>query len=118
MPPRGWSGAGVGVGMLRGAGDFPYLNILVSWFLVFLVSWFAASWFLASWFLGSLVSNFLGFKASWFLGFKISKFQRFNDPMLPNSHLMFLVNIDLISKILKILLNGSSGLFVPHLFHK
>ena len=36
-PPRRSSGAGVGVGMLRGKG---FLDILVSWFLDFKVSWF------------------------------------------------------------------------------
>ena len=36
-PPRGWTGAGVGVGMLRGRG---VLGFLVSWFQSVLVSWF------------------------------------------------------------------------------
>ena len=35
-PPREWSGAGVGLGMLRGKG-FLGLGFLVSWFLGFLV---------------------------------------------------------------------------------
>ena len=56
-PPGGWSGAGVGVGMLRGRG-FPYLKILVSWFFGF-------------WFLDVL---FLGFSDSWFL---VSRFRGF-----------------------------------------
>ena len=63
--------AGVGVGMLRGAGGFPYLKIkkgvLVYWLVVLLLSWFLGSWF-------------LGVKDSWFLGFLylfVSWLQRF-----------------------------------------
>ena len=67
-PPRGWSGAGVGVGMLR-----------VSWFIGFF----------GCWFLGFLVSWFFGFLVAWFLGFEVSWFQSFNDPRLPTFHLMF-----------------------------
>ena len=51
----GWSGAGVGVGMLRGRGG----GFLVSWFLVFMASWFLA--FLLSKFLGFLFSTFQRF---------------------------------------------------------
>ena len=55
-PPRGWLGAGVGVGMLRGRGG--------SWFLGFKVSRFQ----------GFLVQQFRGFKVSWFRSFLVSKF--------------------------------------------
>ena len=62
-----WLGAGVGVGMLRGAGDsLTRKGLLVSWCLV--------SWFLLPWFLGFLV---FGFKDYWFLGFLVSKFLAF-----------------------------------------
>ena len=54
------------------------------------------------WFLGFTDTWFLGFKLSWFLGFGISK---------TNVHVMFLIDIDLIFKIFKMLLNGSSGFF-------
>ena len=94
-PP--WSGAGVGVGMLRGAGiplleNKEVIGLLVSWcsvswFLVprsldLLVSCLFVSSCLAHWFLvvfvylligflafGLLVSLFLGLLVSWFLGF-------------------------------------------------
>ena len=55
---------------------------------------------------------------SWFLVFNVSKFQGFKKTlmcledigsMLPNLYFMFLVDIDLQSKIFKILLNGSAG---------
>ena len=64
-------------------------------------------------------------KVSWFLGFKVSWFQRFKNPTMfvigfGPSYQMFiscvLINIDLISKISKILLNGSSGFFGARLF--
>ena len=64
-----WSGAGVGVGMLRGRG---VLGFLVSWFQSFLVSWFLS--FLVSWFLGFRVSWFVDFKMCWFLGFLVPWF--------------------------------------------
>ncbi len=51
-----------------------------------LVSGFFNFGFLVSLCLGFLVSWFLGFKVSWFQSSKVSKF---NDPILPNSHLMF-----------------------------
>ena len=54
-PPRGWSGAGVGVGMLMGV-----LGFLVSWFVV---------------------SCLLGLKVSWFQSFLASTFQRFRKPI-------------------------------------
>ena len=82
--------------MLRGRG-FPYLKnvskclgFLVSCFLGFLVSWFL--WFLCfllflvSKFQSILVSKFLG---SWFQSSLVSWYQRFNDPILSNSHFMF-----------------------------
>ena len=49
-PPRRWSGAGVGVGMLRDAGDcltWKQQSFLSSWYQGFLVSWFQG--FLVSW---------------------------------------------------------------------
>ena len=63
---RGWSGVGVGVGMLRGRGFW------VCWFLGFLVFGF-----LVSWFRSFLVPEFLGSKVPWSLGFWVSKFQSF-----------------------------------------
>ena len=51
--PIGWSGAEVGVGMLRG---------------------FLVVWFLGFWFLGILVSKFCGFLV---FGFLVLKFQGF-----------------------------------------
>ena len=102
-PPRGRSGAGVGVGMLR--GEIALLEIKNPWFLCFLVSWFRS--FSVSWFQICLVSKFLGFKVSWFQSVlvscfqssKVPKFQRFRKsinvsledigPILPNVHVMF-----------------------------
>ena len=54
---KGWSGAGVGVGMLRVGG---------SWFRGFLfcfASCFVGFW--VSWFQSFSVSKFIGFKVSW-----------------------------------------------------
>ena len=71
--------------------------------------------FLVSWFLGFLVSKFLGFLFS-----KLSKFQRSNIPYYQISISCFLIGIDFISKIFKILLDGSSGFSAPvfsHTFH-
>ena len=85
-PPR--AGAGVGVGMLRGAGDSPHLKIetfKVSWFLGFLVSWFFVSGFLDS---------------------KIYQI----------SISCFLEDICPISKLIEILSTGSSSFFGAHLF--
>ena len=67
---QGWSGAVVGVGMLRGENKkgLRFIGFVVSWFLGFNISWFR---------------NLLVSKGSWFLGFEISKFQRFSDPVLP-----------------------------------
>ena len=78
------------------------------------------SWFLGCWCLSFLVSSFLGFQDSEFLGFKVSWFQvskcqRFNDPILPNFHVMFLLDADFMSKIFKILFDGSSGFSAPSL---
>ena len=56
-----WSGAGEGVGMLRGR---EILGLLVSWFLDVMLSWFRS--FEVSWFLGFNVSWFLSFEVSWF----------------------------------------------------
>ena len=77
----------------------------VSWFLGFSLFDCLVSWFLL--FLGFLVSKIIN--VSWFLGFKNSKFQRFHDPILPSFHVMFLIDIDLISTIFKICLHGASG---------
>ena len=41
--------------------------------------------------------------------FLVSKFRKFNDPILPSLKFIFSIDIDLISKIFKMLLNGSSG---------
>ena len=102
------SGAGVEVGMLRGVG-IPYSKIenldvlffcfLVSWFQRFLVSWFPS--FVVSWFQRSN-------KALMFLEDILS--------MLPHFPFMFSIDIDLISKISNLLINGSSGLFGALLF--
>ena len=64
------------------------------------------SWLLGSRFPVFLVSKTLGVLVSNFLGFKIAKFQRFNDPILKKFHFMFFIDIDLISKIIKNLLDG------------
>ena len=72
----------------------------------------------------SLVSWLLGFLVSWFRSFE---FQSFNIslklcwkvliPCYHNSISCFLEDIDPIFKIFKNLLDGSSGLFGPRLFH-
>ena len=54
--PRGWSGAGVGVGVLRGRG-IPLIEKIE---------------FEVYWCLGFLVSLVLGFLGSWFLSFLVS----------------------------------------------
>ena len=63
-----WSGAGVGVGMLKGVGDSPTYEIL-SWFLVVL-------------FLGVRFQSLFGFSVPefhgcWFQSFLVSKRQGF-----------------------------------------
>ena len=99
--PRGWSGAGVGVAMLRGEAfldslvprfrGYRCLGFLVSWFIGFsvsgflffarfLVSWFPnflVSTFIGSWFQSCSFSQFLGFEVCWLLDFKVSWFQIF-----------------------------------------
>ena len=67
-----------------------------------------------------VVSWFHGFKDSWFLGFRVSESLGFKDSknpsmllkdilfISPSSHFMFLVDIDLITTLLKILLYGSA----------
>ena len=62
-PQTRWSGAEVGVGMLRGAGGFHYLRKFIG---------FLVSWFLVSWFVGFKASGLRGFNVSWFLSFKVS----------------------------------------------
>ena len=64
VSPRGWSGAGKGVGMLT-IGGFPYLKKYI----------------------GFLVSKLLGFKASWFQRFLAAKLQNLKDS--PNVNFMF-----------------------------
>ena len=59
----GCSGAGVGIGMLRGRG----IPLIETIFQSFLVSWFQ-SFLAVGWF---------GFLCSWFLGFTVPKFPRF-----------------------------------------
>ena len=81
-----------------------------------LVSWFLGFWCLVFWFLGFLVSRFLGFLVSKIISFLVSKFQRFNETILPNFRFMFLIDVDLIPKIYKIVLGGSSSLFGARLF--
>ena len=102
------SGAGVEVGMLRGVG-IPYSKIKNMYFLV----------------VGCLVSWFQGFSVFWFPSFLLSWFQRFNKSLmfskdilsiLPHFSFMFLIDIDLISKISNLLSHGSSGLFGARLF--
>ena len=75
------------------------------------VSWFLGFWFLGFGFLGFVVSEFLGFKDSWFLGSKVSK-------ICQMSISCFLEEIDPISKISKIILDRSSGMFVARLFEQ
>ena len=91
---------------VEGWWGFPYLKkfpgFFVSWHLVY---WFCFFRFVASWFQSFLVS--------WFLNFKVS---RFNDPILTDYHIMFLMDIDFISKVFKSLLDGSSGFVGAHLF--
>ena len=86
-------GAGAGVGMLRGV-----LGFLVFGFLFF----------------GFLVYWFLCFGVLWFLvfrpfGFKVSR-------MYQTSISCFSIDIELISAICKIILDGSSGLSGARLF--
>ena len=84
------------------------IGFLVSRILGFLVSWFQR--FLFSWFHSFLVSWLLGFEVSWFLGFKVSNICHF----FPFH--VFLIDIDLISKIFKISLDVSSGFFGARIF--
>ena len=77
---RGWSGARVEVGMLRGRENPLLENENGLGFLGFLVSWFLGFWFLGfrdSLFPGFLVSWCQRFLVSWFqfFGFEISKIQ-------------------------------------------
>ena len=90
-----WSGAGVGVGMLRGKG---VLSFLGSKFLGFLFLKFHGPDF-----------RLLGTKVVWFIGLKVSKIYQI-------SISCFQEGIDLVSKISEILLDGSSGLFGARLF--
>ena len=72
---RGWSGAGVGVGMLR-VLEIPLLEnekgLLISWFIGF------------------------RFSFVWFLGFLV-----YICYILPNIHFMLFIDVDPISKIFK-----------------
>ena len=93
----------------------PDPQVLVYWFLGVFVSRFLGSWLLGFKFLGFLVSWFLGFNSpgllvSTSLGFEVAKiYQTFIS--------CFQEDIDLVSKIFKILLDGSSGFVGAHLFH-
>ena len=95
-PPRGWSGAGVGVGMLRGRrGGSWLLDCLVSRFLGFLVFAF-------------LIFGLFGFKVSWWQSFLV---QRFKVSMIPHYQISmscFQEDIDPILKIFKKFQDGSS----------
>ena len=82
-----------------------------------------------SWFLGFSVSQCLGSLVAWFLGFGVSKFLSFIDSKNCNvfkrdwfhiAKIVFhiFIDIDLISKIFKILLDGSSGFVGARLFQK
>ena len=87
---------------------FLSLNMFFFWFLGFLVSWFLG--FLVSCFIGFLVSKFYGLL---FFGFSVfcflvSKFQG-----LATLDFMFLIDINPISNIFKILLDVSSEFPVP-----
>ena len=104
-PPRSGAGVGVVLGIPLPENK---KGFLVSWFSVlgFQFLGFLVSWFLGFWFLGSKLS-------------KVSKFRKFNDPMLPKFQTFkdskrylfhitkfpfhgFLIDVALISKILKI----------------
>ena len=62
------------------------------------------------WFLGFLVSEFLGFLVSKIQpSFNVFKRYLVHITQFP-FHVVFLIDIDLISKIFKILLNGTSGI--------
>ena len=91
-----------------------FLGFLVFGFLIF---GFLVSWLLVLWFLGLLVSKLFVFLISKFLGFLVSKFQSLKDSMIPyyqKSISRFQEEVDLISKIFKMLLNGSSGFSGAH----
>ena len=64
---------------------------------------------MVSWILGFLVSKFIGFRVCRFLGLLVSWFNSFNELFDPDSLSYSLGDIDLISKIFRNLLNGSSG---------
>ena len=72
-------------------------SVLGCWLLGFLVAWFLG--FLVSWCL-----------VSWFLGLVMSWFQSFKDSEVP---LMFLIDIDFISKVFEIDLDGSPSFSAP-----
>ena len=74
---------------------------------------------LGFWGFGFLVSKILGFLVSKILGVLVSTFQSFKDSTIPYYQISiscFLVDIDRTSKTLKILLDGSLGLFGARLF--
>ena len=98
-------------------------SVLVPWFvlsrfIVCLVSWFLVLFF---WFVGFLVSKIIGVLVSKFLGFLVSKnlrllaskFLGFKDSMI---YITNLIDIGLISKIFKMLFDGSAGFFGARLF--
>ena len=67
------TGAGVGVGMLRGSGESPTWKVY--WFLGFLVSWLSVFWCWCSWFWFLVVVRFLGFLVYWFRSFQVQRFR-------------------------------------------
>ena len=94
----------------KGFIGFVFCWFLVSW-CVFLGFRFLAFPFLVFGFTVSCFQRFFGFLVSWFQSFLESKFQRVEDSMIPyyqNSISCFLEDIDLRSKMIEIVLNGSS----------
>ena len=81
-----------------------FLGFLIFGFLFVLVSCLFVSWFqrlLVSWFLG-FINSVMFLKNTW--------------SVLPNCHFMFLIDIDLVSKISKFRLHGSSSFPGAHSF--
>ena len=106
-PPQ--SGAGVGVVLLM------VLWFLVLWFYGFMVLWFYGC--VVLWFQGFMVLWFYAFMVLWFCSFMFLWFYEFvvlwllGFESLPISISCFQEIIDPISKIFKILVNGSPGFF-------
>ena len=86
---RSGQGAGVAIGMSRGAGDsLTCKSLLVPWFLGFGLLGFKDYWFL-----GFLIPELLGFFVSEFLGFFVSKFLSFKDSKISNVFRIYLFHI-------------------------